>query len=258
MPISPGAPSTTIGGLVQDVTDALQGRTDLSTTFVCHYLKKALSEITESYPFEELRTTGPTVPLLTNAVTFSGVVNNAVYPISYFLNTNDDLTMLEAGAIYVDFPNNTVVAPLSYKTPLSIEPMIAPATVGLPARWTRYGVNVHLGPTPNQAYSVYFRYQMRHPFPDSDSSLSTAQAYIPTSWQDIIAYAAAERIAIVKRWTDQVKFLHDILYGDPEYATSGGKRGRPGLIAARLFQQERDEMYTSRQLMPLVPRYNAR
>ena len=62
----------------------------------------------------------------------------------------------------------------------------------------------------------------------------------------------------MKRWTDQVKTLHDILYGDPEYVASEGKRGRPGIIAARLFQQERDEQYGSRQLMPRVARYSYR
>jgi hypothetical protein len=247
MPL-PATASRTVNDFIPGVTDALQQRTD-AALIAPRYIRKAVIEITESYPFEELRTTGPTVVL---------TAGTAIYPVSVFLNPGDDYTMIDSFAVYVDYPNNTVVSTLDYKTPKAIETMIASATKGLPSRWTRYGRNIHLGPTPYQTYSVFCRYQIRHPFPPDEAALGGAPVYVPDSWQDIVEYAAAQRIAVVKRWNDQAKYLHDILYGDPEYIQSEGKRGRPGLIAARLFQPERDEQRSTRQLMPLVQRYTVR
>lgn len=238
----------TINDLVPDVIDALQGRTDVST-IAPKYIFRALQEITESYPFEELRTTGPLVTL---------TIGQSIYPVTAFLNTGDDYTSNESFAIYVDFPTNSVVANIDYKTPKAIETMIAPATQGIPSRWTRYGSNIHLGPTPNNTYTVFMRYQVRYGYPITDSAISALPLRVPDTWEEIVAYSAAMRIAIVKRWTDQRKELHDMLYGDPEFVTSGGKRGRPGLIAARVFQAERDGALNSRQVTPIVPRYGAR
>jgi hypothetical protein len=229
------------------VIDALQGRTDIPSSMVARYVKSAIMEVAESYPFEELRTTGPN---------FNLTIGQSVYPLTSFMNTPDDYTSNESFAIYVDYPNNTVVSDLKYKTPRAIELMIAPATQGTPSRWTRYGSNIHLGPTPNQPYTVFMRYQVKHVF--SNPPAISDPIYIPESWFEIVAYATAMRIAIVKRWTDQRKELHDMLYGDPEFVASEGKRGRPGLIAARLFQVERDQKFDTRQLMPIVARYTAR
>ena len=246
-PLTSLTPTGTIQTIQQDVIDALQGRTDISSAQVANYVAKAVIEITESNPFEELRTNGPNYTLLTGLAT---------YPLALFMNGGDDYTSNESFAIYVDFPTNSVVSPLVYKTPAAIEMMIAPATQGVPSRWTRYGANILLGPTPNNPYTVFMRYQVRHPF--STPAAITDPLYITNSWFDIIAYAAAMRIAIVKRWTDQRKELHDMLYGDPEFINSDGKRGRPGLIAARTFQVERDQKFSTRQLMPIVPRYTTR
>ena len=243
----PGAANKTIGDLVPEVVNALQGRTDISTAIGSLYIKRAIQEITESYPFEELRRTGPQVSL---------TVGQSTYPATLFLNPGDDYTLNSSFALFVDFPGNTVVSPVNYKTPAAIEMMIAPATQGIPSRWTRYGANIFLGPTPNQPFTVFFRYQLRHQFKDGDN-LAASPMFIPDTWEEIVAYAAAERVALFKRWNDQAKFLHDALYGDPEYQVSDGKRGRPGLLAARVFQQERDEQQSSRQLIPLVPRYCA-
>jgi hypothetical protein len=239
-------PTGTVATIQQDVLDALQNRSDVTSAQVAQYVCKAVWEITESYPFEELRTTGPNYTLT------SGL---ATYPITLFLNAGDDYTSNESFAIYVDTPNNTTVASMNYKTPKAIEMMLAPATQGIPAWWTRFGANISVGPVPNNTYTVFMRYQVRHPF--SVPAQITDPLYITNSWFDIVAYSAAMRLALVKRWTDQYKTLHDILYGDPEYINSEGKRGRPGLIAARLFQVERDEKFNTRQFMPIIPRYNA-
>ena len=240
-------PTGTIATLQQDVIDALQGRTDITTTMIANYVAKTVIEITESMPFEELRTTGPTYNL---------IQYQPIYPLALFMNGGDDYTSNESFVIYIDYPTNSVVNTMKYRTPRAIEMMIAPATQGIPAWWTRFGPNVHFGPTPNNTYSVFMRYQVRHPF--STPAAISDPLYITNSWFDIVAYGAAERIAIVKRWTDQAKTLHDILYGDPEYQLTQGKRGRPGLIAARRMQVERDQMFDTRMLTPIIPRYNSR
>jgi hypothetical protein len=237
----------TISDIKPLVIDALQGRTDITDTQIAQYVSRALIEITESYPFEELRTIGPTVALTTG---------QAIYPKSTFLNNADDYTSNESFALYVDYPTNTVVSTIDYKTPKAIELMIAPATQGVPSRWSRFGNDIYLGPTPNQPYSVFMRYQVKHTFSTIPSV--NDPVFMTRSWYEIVAYAAAMRIAVIKRWTDQRKELHDLLYGDPEFVNSEGKRGRPGLIAARMFQVERDQKFNTRQFMPIIPRYGAR
>jgi hypothetical protein len=246
-PLSSLTPTGTIQTIQQDVIDALQGRTDISNAQIANYVAKTVWEITESNPFEELRTTGPNFQLTTGL---------SIYPTTLFLNAGDDYTFPESMGLYVDYPNNTVVTSIDYKTPRAIELMIAPATQGIPSRFTRYGSNFHLGPTPNAPYTVFLRYQVKHTF--STPPAITDPLYIDNAWFDIIAYGAAQRIAYIKRWTDMGKDIHDRLYGDPEYVSSGGKRGRPGLLAARLFQNERDSMFNTRQVGIVIPRYNAR
>jgi hypothetical protein len=239
----PAGQTRVINDLLPEVINALQGRTD-ATALIPLYMKRTLQEITDNYPFEELRTTGPLASLTATIST---------YPALTFLQPGDDYTIHSSFALYVDFPKNTVVSAVTYKTPAAIEVMIAPATKGIPARWTRYGANIFLGPTPDKNYQLFFRYQKRYQF--IDDNLGQTPILVPPDWEEIIIYSCAERVAIVKRWNDQASYLHQILYGDPEYQQSQGKMGRPGLLSARLFQQEKDEQMSSRQLMPLIPRY---
>jgi hypothetical protein len=239
----PGGTTKTINDLIPEVVNALQGRTDVSS-LVPLYMKRTLQELTDNYPFEELRTTGPTTSLTKGLST---------YPALQFLNPGDDYTIHSSFALYVDFPGNTVVSPVVYKTPAAIEMMIAPATQGIPSRWTRYGAQIFMGPTPNNPYSVFFRYQKRYQF--QEDNLSATPVLVAPQWEEIAIYATAQRIAVVKRWNDQATYLHNYLYGDPEFQMSEGKKGRPGIISARLFQQEKDEQQGTRQLMPLVSRY---
>lgn len=239
-------PTGSINDLVSLVTDALQQRTDIST-LIPTYVALSVRELTETYPFEELKTTGPNVTLTTGT---------PIYPVSLFTQPGDDWTFIDALVIYIDTPNNTVTNVLRYKTPQAIETILAPATKGIPAWWTRYGQNLHVGPNPTSAFTVFMRYQVKHPF-SAPPTVNDA-IYMPLSWYDIVAYAAAERIAVVKRWNDQSQYLHDLLYGDPEAQMTNGKRGQPGLISARISQQARDEMFNSRQFMVTIGRYSPR
>lgn len=244
----PASSTKTIGDLQAEVIDALQQRTDVAS-LVPRYLKRAIEEITESNPFEELRRTGPL---------FALTVSQAIYPVSSFVNPDDDYSSPESFVLYLDPPTNSVEFGLKYKTPKAIELMMAPTTTGIPAFWSRFGANFHFGPVPNAAYTTFLRYQVKHPFPQDEASLSGQRLYIPSTWEEIAIYSAAERIAVVKRWNDQKQVLHDILYGDPEFQTSGGKMGRPGIIAARLFQVERDQKFDTRSLGIVQAHYMGR
>ena len=102
------------------------------------------------------------------------------------------------------------------------------------------------------------RYQKRHNFPLDETDLNGVMVYVPDTWEEIIAYAAAERIAVVKRWNDQATYIHNLLWGDPASRNEQGKLDRPGLIAARPLQIERDQQHNSRQLMIRTSRYNSR
>ena len=244
MAIAPGSATKEIAYFVPYVVDALQGRTDVAT-IAPKYIKRAVQEICESTPFEELKITGPVVQL---------VIGQSTYPVSYFLNDGDDYTQIPSFCIYVDFPQNTVLTTMLYKTVMAIDPMVGTATQGLPSRWTRFGQNILLGPVAQQTYSVFMRYQLRHRFPLDETNLSGTKIYVPDTWEEIIAYAAAERIAVVKRWNDQATYLHNLLWGDPASKMEDGKLSRPGLIAARTLQIERDQQHNARQLMIRVSR----
>jgi hypothetical protein len=239
----PGQSLATIADLVPGVRKALQNRDEVTPQVAAPWIQKSLKEITRIVPFMELQSTGP-LQFLT--------VNQYSYPVAFFLNPGDDYGEHSSLSIFVDYPNNTIAYPLNYQTPRAIEPLLH-IPGGLPSKWTRYGTQILVGPQPNQTYNIFMRYQRKHPF--NDANLPTSPVLIDETWFDIIEYAAAERGAIELRWNDQAKFLHDILFGDPEFQTSDGKKGRPGLIFARKLQMEQDEGQNVRQVIVTVPRY---
>jgi hypothetical protein len=246
----PGGSVRTIGDLIPGVTDALQQRTDIAS-LVPKYIRKALIELTESNPFEELRRTGPVV-----------TTNLSTNPVSAFLNNGDDYNYPEVFTIFVDSPTNTVKDTLDYKTPKAIEIMTSPVTTGIPKYWTRFGSSFRFAPVPFKTFTLFLQYQVKHPFPGDPNdavALAGQQLFITDSWEEIVEYSAALRIAIVKRWNDQALVLHNLLYGDPSAGTgTDGKLNRPGLIQARKFQVERDQQFNSRSLGIRVGRYNPR
>jgi len=138
---------------------------------------------------------------------------------------------------------NLVGYSMDYLTPKAIQPILFVGG-GIPFRYTRFGNMFWFGTQPGQNFNVYVPYQVRHQF---SPTLPESIIKVPADWYDIIAFAAAERGALYLRWNDQATFIHNLLYGDPEYQESGGEKGRPGLIAARILQPERD-----RRLSPVM------
>lgn len=261
----PAVATLTINSLINKVKANLQNNSNVSEAQSnpemrpSAWIRDQLRELSENYPFPELQVTGP---LVTIGPGLGWQGSNYMYPISMFLNSGDDYTMSEDPAIFltpgqarsvglVATTSETVAYPMDYLTPKAIQSLLF-IPGGVPFKYTRYGNMFWFGSQPGQNYNVYLPYQVRHPFlPD----LVTTPVRISPGWYDICAYGAAERGAIANRWNDQAKTLHDILYGDPKYQASGGEEGRPGLIAARKFQMERDKRLSPVQILIGAERY---
>lgn len=250
----------TVNDLVEGTLEALQNKTNISSNDVAKWLRKAILNFTESYILEELRATGPLVNI-GPGLGFNG--SNYQYQVSYFLNPGDDYTIMEDPVIFLNQTQALTVGlvgggstmsggtsfvgyPMDYMTPKAIQSLLF-VPGGVPFKYTRYGQQFWFGAQPGQPYQCYLPYQVRHPF--NKGNLLSSQLYIPTTWEMPMEYAAAMLGAQANRWPDMVKYLRDILYGDPK------GNGEPGLIKALQPQIKRDQSKSTRQLMPMVSRY---
>jgi hypothetical protein len=260
----PAQATTTVGGLINRVAAALQNRQDVTESQPnpemrpSAWIRDALREITADLPFEELRQPNPPNVTIGPGLGFGG--SSYKYLVSLFLNPADDVTLQEDPVILLSTGSSTtsspasspVPYPMTYLTPKAIAPLVN-ITGGIPYNYTRFGNQFWFGVQPGGLFTVYLPYQIRHPF--NADNLLVSPAYVPSDWHDIIAYAAAERGAIALRWNDQRDFLHNVLYGDPASRLKDGTLGRPGLIAAKVMQQERDRRLSTIQISPSVQRY---
>jgi len=263
---APATATLTIGDLINKVKADLQNRSDVNETVSnpemrpSAWIRDTLRELSANYPFEELRVTGP---LVTIGPGLGWNNSNYMYPVSMFLNPGDDVTLTEDPVIFlsgtqaasagiVAITSNVVGYAMDYLTPKAIQSLLF-IPGGVPFKYTRYGNMFWFGSQPGQNYNVYLPYQVRHPF---NPSLVSTPVRMPQDWFDIIAYGAAERGAIALRWNDQAAFIHTILYGDPKSMIPGtGELARPGLIAGKILQQERDRRVSAVQVIPGAQRY---
>jgi hypothetical protein len=255
---SPGTNPRVINDLFPGVQEALFGK-NITPQQSAIWVRKTLENLTAKYPFEELRVKGPLVNL---GPGLGNQGSNYEYAVSYFLNAGDDMTLSENPVIFLSpaqaqqvnlvgtgtpFGTSPVGYGMDYVTPKAIQTMLF-IPGGIPFKFTRYGQYFWFGPQPGNTYQCYLPYQRRHPF--QDANLGASPLFIPPEWQDICEYAAALRGAQSLRWPEQVKWMREILYGDPK-----NPEGRPGLLSAIDLQIERDQQKSSRQLMPVVARY---
>lgn len=264
----PATSPLTINDLIPKVKANLQNNSNVTESQTnkemrpSAWIRDTLYELSANYPFPELQKAGP---LVTIGPGLGWQGSNYMYPVSMFLDPGDGVTLQEDPVIFltgqqatqagvpgvVATTTNVVGYPMDYLTPKAIQSVLF-IPGGVPFKYTRYGNMFWFGSQPGQNYNVYLPYQVRHPFsPD----LVTSPVRVPPDWYDIVAYGAAERGAITNRWNDQAKFLHEVLYGDPKYQMSNGEEGRPGLIAARIFQPERDKRLSPVQVLPGAQRY---
>lgn len=263
---SPGSSSTKIADLIPLVQRNLQNRQDVTESQPnaemrpSAWLRDALKEITSRWPFEELRQPNP--PLVTIGPGLGVGGSSYKYPVSIFLNPGDDVTLQEDPVIFLNSMQSVamtpgtlgaVAYPMDYMTPKAIATLLN-VPGGIPSKYTRYGTQFWFGVQPNQNFVVYLPYQIRHDFVPGNLPASTAK--IPPDWHEIVAMAAAERGAIALRWNEQASFLHKELYGDPSAGTAtDGTLNRPGLIAAKTLQPEKDKRLSPSQITPFAQRY---
>jgi hypothetical protein len=214
------------------------------------YIRKVILELTEDYKFPGLQTTGPVVQF---------IPYQAVYAPSFFLATADaalEVNKVDSFFIY-NYPYAGITSNqsnsgynLRFATIDTIEVLIN--TPGLPQKWTRHEDNVWFGNCPDQSYSCYMRYQKEHPFPNAGvpdvysggvvvSGAGIDPVLLPNSWQDIVEYAAAGRIARDLNLQSKANELTTTLKGDAQFQSSGGISGSPGLIFGRTSQENRDQ-----------------
>lgn len=249
-----------INELIPEVQGWLQNRADASETQTnptmrpSHWLRRALQEMTANYEFEELKVSGPLVNI-GPGLGYRG--SNYAYPVSYFLNPGDDVTLTfdpvifltpgqaQQAGLAVTSTNQGGAYSMDYMSEKSIQTILFVGG-GIPFKYTRHGNQLWFGTQPGSVFQVYLPYQLRHPFyPD----LITSPVRIPSDWHEIAVIAAAKRGAVKMRWNDQASYLHNILYGDPENPE------KLGLIAQHLQQPERDRRLSPMTLQVGYDRY---
>ena len=196
-----------------------------------------------------LEATGPLVQLT--------AFQNSYSP-NYFLNTGDanlDVSKVNSFFIYNNYfappsATNSITNAgydLKFSSIKDIEVLLN--IPGLPIYWSRNNNQIYVGSMPDQAYYLYMRYQKQHPNSNVVNGFTnTTPIEVADTWQEIIEYAAAMRIAPTINLADKKMELYSALYGDQKFQTSGGIEGAPGLIFQRTSQRNRDQQTTTRRL----------
>lgn len=226
----------------------LMNRT-VATAAMQEEIRKAVLELTEEYKHPLLEATGP----ITSLTPFTNV-----YAPNFFLQAGDanlDVSKVNSFFIY----NTTYTVPtanasttnagydLKYRSMDSIEVLLQ--IPGLPIYWGRNNNQIYMASMPDDAYQVYMRYQKQHPLSNVVGGFADATPIqMADSWQEILEYAAAIRIAPKVNLANKKQELHTSLYGDQKFQTSGGIEGAPGLIFQRTSQRNRDQATTTRRL----------
>lgn len=235
--------------LVGDVYNAMpnyfSGRT-ITQAQCCENIRKAVLELTESYPTPLLQVTGPLVAFTP--------YNPGPYDPDFFLQPADaglEVNELDSFFMYYDgLPiQNQANAGynLTYKDIKDLE--ILMNQIGPPTNWTRHEDQLYFAMTPDQIYYVYLRYQKEHPFPSAGTVNAVNDPILmANSWQDIVELCTAEREASDFNLEDRRVKFHNRVYGDPKWQATGGTEGSPGLLFSRTSQKNRDQQTTVRAM----------
>jgi hypothetical protein len=211
-------------------------------------IRKSVLELTEDYKHPLLEATGPIVQL---------TAYQNVYAPNFFLQGGDaNLDVSKVNSFYIF--NNPYTVPssidtntdagytLKFRSIESIEVLLNIA--GLPIYWSRNNNQIYIT-MPDNAYYLYMRYQKQHPSTETPGGFSAdTNVLMADSWQEILEYAAAIRLAPQANLADKKQELYTSLYGDQKFQTSGGIEGAPGLIFQRTSQRNRDQQTTTRRM----------
>lgn len=239
--------SFTAGDCKVGITGLLMNR-NISDAVMYEGIRKGVLELTEEYKHPLLEATGPIKQL---------TAYQNIYAPNFFLQVGDanlDISKVNSFFIY----NNPFVVPSSISTDVnsgydlkfrsidSIEVLLNIA--GLPIYWSRNNNQIYIT-MPDNAYYLYMRYQKQHPSTNTVGGFSSGTVIqMADSWQEVLEYAAALRIAPQVNLADKRTELQTALYGDQKFQTSGGIEGAPGLIFGRTSQRNRDQGTTTRRM----------
>ncbi len=236
------------GDCFTGIQQLLMNRT-IASTLMLEAIRKTVLELTEDYKHPLLEATGPTVQLT--------VLQNNYTP-DYFLEPTDaglDVSKVNSFFIYNSYsgpptPSSSITNAgydMKFSAIKDIEVLLN--IPGLPIYWSRNNNQLYFGSMPDQAYYLYMRYQKQHPNSNVVNGFTNAtQIMVADTWQEIVEYAAAMRIAPTINLADKKNELYTALYGDQKFQTSGGIEGAPGLIFQRTSQRNRDQQTTTRRL----------
>src|SRR5579864_901713 len=186
----------TIGTCVGNLPGKFGNRRNLATladgSIPIVALQQALSELTETYEFEELKyqtpippavALGMTVgqPIVSIASLLATVPGNTAFPQFQDQNVVDitdvyTFWMWFSGGVnqagrYLEYRRVTTVDSESFGITSSTQGAVGTAP---PAVYTRFGSVLQVGPSPDQAYQFFVRVKLRHPVP-----LNGAQTFTP-------------------------------------------------------------------------------
>jgi hypothetical protein len=244
----------TVQSIYNRMPSIFSGRNVLNTDSY-EATRKAVLELSENYKFQGLENTGPTVPLTVNLA--------GPYAYNTFLQVGDaGLTVNMFDSFFIYYSGVAPVInqanpgfPLKYKSIDTLE-ILMNLNSGVTTNWTRFNDQIYFAMAPNLPYYVYLRYQKQHPFPNAGTGAAgTDPILLPDSWQDIVEYATAERLASDYNLDARMTKFHNIIYGDPKFQATGGTEGSPGLIFSRTQQYQRDQQTTQRSLRLMMRPY---
>jgi hypothetical protein len=233
-----------ISDLTPSVVRLMGNRSDVAA-LTAEAMGETIKELSNNYPFEELRETGPIVQFVPGqnayaleyflAAPIAGVQHEIGKVISWFFYLNQPISLVPGVAFGYSNPGYG----LKFRDIEDLEVLVN--TVTLPQFWSQLGNQLFVAATPNRAYYTYCRYQYLHPFTEPIAQ-PTDPILMPDTWFDIIEYATAERIALNLRMQDVADRYHSKLFGDPT-----GK-GEVGMISRRISQTRKNQSRTTRAI----------
>jgi len=262
-----------INDLVRPVIGKLRGRSDAAPN-IPYWIAQVLLDLTTDHEFSYLQITGPLTNFVANLAEYplAGYDPNGINGNPFVASNDHRITFVKTFFSYFD-TTGTITSGVSTGYELKardirvVEPMSK--ILGQPSAYClfgdkRFNGKLIIGNMPNINYPCQMRYQREHPFNTTyeqvlqaygsnvlNSQIAASQIYIPNSWTDIIVYAAAEKACDDLGMTEIGQLYHQKLFGYKD------KRGNemPGLITARMSQDDRQTSFNSRQLRPIVRRY---
>lgn len=213
-------------------------------------IRKCVLELTEDYQHPLLENTGPTVQL-------TPLVPN--YDPDFFMQPADaglDVSKINSFFLYTNSytlppsPNESLTNAgydLKYASIATVEVLMQ--IPGVPTKWTRNNNQIYVASMPVTSYWIFARYQKQHPNSNVVNGFSlTQQIMMADTWQEIVEYGSALRLAPQVNLANKKEELHEALYGDSKFQSSSGIEGAPGLIFQRTSQRNRDQATTTRRL----------